>query len=221
MSEVAAPMARRLQRPSWRDARLVVGVLLVLLSVLGVARLVASFDQTTPVYAATRDLVPGQELSAADVAPVAVRMDDTLTGYVDGAQALQPGTYVLRSVGQGELVPAAALGTARQSKDKTVTVPVDPAAASTLGAGTVVDLWVSRRDPEQAGVRYLDPELLLEQAVVAQVPSDSGALGMGVGRTAVQVVVPAADVAAVISSVDQEARVTLVPAPRAEAGPGR
>lgn len=221
MSEVAAPMARRLQRPSWRDTRLVVGVLLVLLSVLGVARLVASFDQTTPVYAATRALVPGQELTDADVAPVAVRMDDILTGYVDGAQALQPGTYVLRPVGEGELVPAAAIGTARQSQDKTVTVPVDPAAASTLGVGTVVDLWVSRRDPEEAGVRYLDPELLLEQAVVAQVPSDPGALGMGVGRTAVQVVVPAGDVAAVISSVDQEARVTLVPAPRAEAGPGR
>ena len=221
MSEVAAPMARRLQRPSWRDTRLVVGVLLVLLSVLGVARLVASFDQTTPVYAATRALVPGQELTDADVAPVAVRMDGILTGYVDGAQALQPGTYVLRPVGEGELVPAAAIGTARQSQDKTVTVPVDPAAASTLGVGTVVDLWVSRRDPEEAGVRDLDPELRLEQAVVAQVPSDPGALGMGVGRTAVQVVVPAGDVAAVISSVDQEARVTLVPAPRAEAGPGR
>ena len=221
MSEVAAPMARRLQRPSWSDARLIVGVLLVLLSVLGVSRLVAAFDRTTPVYAATRALVPGQELTEADVAPVAVRMDDTLTSYVDGAQALQPGTYVLRSVGQGELVPAAAIGTARQTQDKTVTVPVDPAAASTLGGGTVVDLWVSRRDPEEAGVRYLEPELLLEQAVVAQVPSDGGALGMGVGRTAVQVVVPADDVAGVISSVDQEARVTLVPAPRADAGPGR
>jgi hypothetical protein len=221
MSDVAVPVARRLQRPGWRDTRLVVGVLLVLLSVLGVARLVASFDDTTPVYAATRALVPGQELTASDVAPVAVRMDDTVSGYVDGTGALQPGTYVLRAVGEGELVPAAALGSARQSQDKTVTVPVDPAAASTLGVGTVVDLWVSRRDPDEAGVRYLEPELLLEQAVVAQVPSEAGALGMGVGRTAVQVVVPADQVAAVISSVDQEARVTLVPSPRSDSTPGR
>ncbi|MCE0486489.1 hypothetical protein [Ornithinimicrobium sediminis] len=221
MSEVAVPQARRLQRPGWRDVRLVVGVLLVLLSVLAGARLVAAVDDRTPVYAAARTLLPGQEVMAADLVPVPVQMDDSLPAYLDGSRGLEPGTFALRAVEQGELVPAAALGTAREAKDKTVTVPVDPAAASTLGAGTVVDVWVSRRDPDEAGVRYLEPELLLEQAVVAQVPSETGALGMGVGRAAVQVVVPADEVAAVIAGVDQEARMTLVPAPRAAQGPGR
>lgn len=214
MADEAVPRARRLRRPSWTDARLVVGVLLVLLSVAGGARLVSSFDETTPVYAAARPLLPGQEVAGADLVPVDVRLDGPLGHYLDAGQPVRPGTFVLRQVGPGELVPAAALGTAHEARDKAVSVPVDPAAASTLSVGAVVDLWVSRRDQETAGVRYLEPELLLEQAVVAALPTQGGALGMGVGRTAVQVVVPADRVGAVISSVDQEARVTLVPAPR-------
>lgn len=221
MAEVSVPSARRLQRPSWRDARLVIGVLLVLLSVLGGARLVASFDDATPVYAAARPLLPGQEVAEADVTAISVRLEDTAGRYVDAAAPLAPGTFVLRTVQVGELVPASAIGSAQQADDKTVTVPVDPAAASTLDVGSVVDIWVSRRDNDAPGARYLDPELVLEQAVVADVPADSAALGMGVGRTAVQVVVPAEEVAAVISSVDQEARLTLVPAPRAASGSGR
>lgn len=219
MSEVTTPRARRLRRPGWTDARLVVGALLVLLSVLGGARLVASMDDTIPVYAAARPLLPGQEVGGGDVVPVDVRPGEPMEHYVDATQPLRPGTFVLRQVPAGELVPAAALGSARQAQDKTVIVPVDPAASSTLAVGTVVDVWVSRRDPGEVGVRYLEPELLLEQAVVAAVPADSAALGMGVGRSAVQIVVPADQVGPVISSVDQEARVTLVPAPRTGQAP--
>lgn len=221
MSDVSVPTARRLQRPSWRDARLVVGVLLVLLSILGGARLVASLDDTTPVYAAARPLLPGQEVVGADLVTVDVRLADAGGRYVDARQNLQPGTYALRMVQVGELLPLSAIGSAREASDKTVTVPIDPAAASTLSVGTVVDIWVSRRDEEAAGARYQDPELLLEQAVVADVPSEGAGLGVGVGRTAVQVVVPAAAVAGVISSVDQEARLTLVPAPQAPEGSDR
>lgn len=209
------PVARRLRRPGWRDTRLLVGILLVLLSVAGGVRVVSSMDESTPVYAAARVILPGQEVVAADVVPVRVRMQEPMSRYVDATQTLAPGTVALRPVHQGELVPASSLGTASEALDKTVTVPIDPAAAESLAAGTVVDVWVSRRDPEGVGTAYLDPELLLSRAVVARTPSGSTGLGMGVGRAAVQVIVPADRVGAVISSVDQEAKVTLVPSPAA------
>lgn len=205
--------ASRLARPGWRDARLVVGVLLVLLSVLAGVRLVSSLDDTTPVYAATRPLLPGEPVAETDLVRVSVQLGDPLSRYLDGTVPVAPGTYVLRQVGPGELVPAGAIGSATQARDKTVTVPVDPAAASTLATGTVVDVWVSRKDPAGGSAHYLEPELLLERAVVAQVPTNGGALGMGVGRTAVQVVVPADRVAELIAGVDQDAKVTLVPSP--------
>lgn len=209
----AAPRARRLQAPGWRDTRLLVGVLLVLLSVAGGVRLISSLDETTPVYAAARVLLPGHEVSAQDVVSVQVRMDGRIEHYVDATQPLTPGTVALRQVAEGELVPAGSLGSASQARDKTVTIPVDPSSAQTLTAGTVVDVWVSRRDAEQVGTAYQDPELLLGGAIVAAAPSTSNGLGMGVGRAAVQVVVPADRVGEVISSVDQEAKLTLVPAP--------
>lgn len=210
-----APTARRLRRPGWRDTRLLVGVLLVLLSVAGGIRVISSMDETTPVYAATRVILPGQEVAAQDVVSVRVRMQEPMSHYVDATQGLAPGTVALRQVQEGELVPASSLGTASQARDKTVTVPIDPAAAQNLAVGTVVDVWVSRRDPSAVGTAYQDPEQLLSRAVVASIPSSSNGLGMGIGRAAVQLVVPADQVGAVISSVDQEAKVTLVPSPGA------
>lgn len=212
---------RRLERPGWRDLRLVVGVLLVLLSVAGGARLVSSFDDSSPVYAAARDLLPGQPLGPDDLVVVDVRMADPLPRYVDGSSALAPGTHVLRGVGAGELVPAAALGTARQALDKTVSVPVDPATVRGVAVGSVVDIWVSHRDGDALGESYLDPELLLGGAVVDRVPEAGTGLGASLSRAAVAVVVPADRVGDVIGAVDQGARVTLVPAPRSDAGADR
>ncbi len=213
MSQPPMSQARRLKRPSWRDARLLIGILLVLVSVLVGSWVVARADNTSLVYAANRALLPGEEVTAADLATTSVQLSDAAGSYIDATQAIGPGTYVVRAVNAGELVPTLALGSAREANDKTVSVPVDPASSAALTVGTVVDLWVSRRDPEPAGVQYMDPELLLEQAIVASVPSSGGGLGVGVGRTAVSVIVPADQVAPVIASVDQEARITLVPAP--------
>ncbi|HKJ12589.1 MAG TPA: SAF domain-containing protein [Ornithinimicrobium sp.] len=220
MSSPSAAQATRLRRPSWRDARLLVGVLLVLLSVLTGAWVIAAADDTTGVYAATGPLLPGQEVRESDVTVVSVHLDETAAAYTDASGGLRPGTYALRAVAEGELIPAAALGSAREAQDKTVAVPLDPAASASLKVGAIVDVWVSRRDPDQAGVRYLDPELLLERAVVAEVPRAARGLDVGVGRAPVSLVVPASEVSAVISSVDQEARITLVPAPGQGGGEG-
>lgn len=216
----AARPARRLERPGWKDLRLVVGLLLVLLSVAGGVRLVAALDDTTPVYSAARDLLPGQPVRDGDLVPVQVRLGEAAAGYVDGAAPVPPGTHLLRSVSAGELVPAAALGSARQALDKTVSVPVDTVAARALVQGAVVDVWASRRDPDAVGEAYLDPQLLLGGAVLDRVPAESAGLGAGLGRTAVQVVVPADRVGEIIAAVDQDARLTLVPAPRAVAQEG-
>ncbi|MGC1208172.1 MAG: hypothetical protein WA880_09500 [Ornithinimicrobium sp.] len=185
----------------------------MLLSVLAGSWLVATADNTTPVFAAATTLLPGEEVNDTDLVTISVKLDDAADSYLDATDGLAAGTFVTRAVQAGELVPADALGSARQAKDKTVSVPIDPAASATLTVGTVVDVWVSRRDQEESGVRYADPELLLQGAIVAKVPASGGALGVGVGRAAVAIVVPASEVAPVISSVDQEARITLVPAP--------
>ncbi|WP_151524310.1 SAF domain-containing protein [Serinicoccus kebangsaanensis] len=205
---------RRLQAPSWRDLRLVVGLLLVVLSVAGGARLVAGLDDTSPVYAAARDLLPGQQVEEGDLVPVPARLGEGSEHYLDGETPVTEGTYLLRAVRAGELVPASALGTQREALDKTVNVPVDASAVTGLSSGASVDVWVSRRDTEAVGEAYLDPELLLPGALVDRVAEQSGGLGPQVGQAAVALVVPADRVGDLIGAVDQDARLTLVPAPR-------
>ncbi|WP_066637131.1 hypothetical protein [Serinicoccus hydrothermalis] len=209
---------RRLRAPGWRDLRLVVGLLLVVLAVAGGARLVAGLDDTRPVYAATRDLVPGQPVEEGDLVAVQVRLGEGAAHYLDGATPVADGTYLLRGVQEGELVPVTALGTEREALDKTVNVPVDATAVSGLTPGTPVDVWVSRRDTEAVGEAYLDPELLLAGAVVDRVAEESGGLGAQLGSSSVALVVPADRVGDVIGAVDQDSRLTLVPAPRTQVG---
>src|SRR3954469_23985996 len=65
-STLASPPARRVNRPRWFDLRLLTGVLLVLVSVIIGARVVAASDSSEPVWAAAHDLAAGTQLTATD-----------------------------------------------------------------------------------------------------------------------------------------------------------
>ena len=106
MPELPRPTAARLQRPSWRDVRLVVGVVLVLLAVTLGAVVVAAADDTTPVYAATAGLVPGQAVTQQDVRRVDVQLGADRAAYVAADHDIGPDTFALREVRAGELLPA-------------------------------------------------------------------------------------------------------------------
>ena len=68
MSDVTTTQANRLRRPTWKDSRLLVGLLLVLLSTALGGFVVSRAEDTVPVYAAKADLVPGQALGDGDAA---------------------------------------------------------------------------------------------------------------------------------------------------------
>src|SRR5687768_11311810 len=54
-----APQAVRATRPGWRDPRLWVGILIVAVSVVAGARLLAAADDTVTVWTAVRDMGAG------------------------------------------------------------------------------------------------------------------------------------------------------------------
>lgn len=215
--ELPTPIATRLQRPSWKDARLLIGVALVLLSVVGGATVLAAADKTVPVYAAASPLVPGQPLTGSDLTRVRVRLADRDL-YVDGSRPLPADDFVLREVRAGELVPASALGRRDEVSVKAVSLPVDASAASSLVVGSVVDVWVSRRDPHATREAYTEPRQVLTSAVVKLVPARTRGLGVGTNQSAVQVLVPDDSVQQMIEAVDQGSRVTLVPVPGSPLG---
>ncbi len=222
MAELPKPTAARLRKPSWRDTRLIVGVVLVLLSMTVGAKAVAAADDTVPMYAAAVSLVPGQPVTQGDVKRVDVQLGADTTRYVAADHDIAPQTFALRDVRPGELLPKSAVGMRDAMDLKPVSVPVDGGSAAQLTAGSVVDVWVNGKDPSSAAEKYGKPAKTLESAAVARTPDTSaGGLGAASGLTTVQIMVPEARVQALIAAIDQGAKITLVPVPGSptKAGP--
>jgi hypothetical protein len=214
MADLPKPTATRLQKPSWRDSRLVVGVVLVLLSMTVGAKAIAAADDTVPMYAAAASLVPGQQVRQKDLRRVDVQLGADRRSYVPADHDIAPNTFALRDVRPGELLPASALGTRDAVNLKPVSVPVDGGGAGQLAAGSVVDVWVNPKDPSSAGEKYGKPVKTIEAAPVVRTPDTSGGgLGAVSGMTAVQIMVPEERVQALIAAIDQGAKITLVPVP--------
>lgn len=215
MTDLAVPQAVRLQRPRWRDARLLVGVLLVLSSVALGAYVVAHVDDRTAVYAARGPLVPGQRLTDDDLTRVDVQLGAELPAYLSATGGLAPDRFVLRPVPAGELVPAAAVGGRSQVGVQPLVLSVDAGSAAALQVGSTVDVYVNRVDPTAASSAargFVGPELTLEAVSVSSLPRSSGGLGGGSsGDRAVQVMAPTPRIKEIIASVDLGARVTVVP----------
>lgn len=213
MTELARPAAKRLQRPSWKDGRLLVGVVLVLLAATLGAKAVASADDRVPVYVATEDLVAGDRVTATSFTRVDVRLGEGLTTYLAADAPAPEGSYLLRDVRAGELVPGSAVGLADEVRVQRVTVLADAVATAGLARGTRVDVYVT---PKAGSSRDVAPETrrVLEAVGVAAVQTRGGSLG-GSATTSVQVYVPSDRVQDLVEAVDAQAKVTLVPVPGA------
>jgi len=211
VTELATPTAKRLQKPSWRDTRLLLGILLVLLATTLGAKVIASADDRVPMYAAAQPLKPGDALSVDNLKRVDVQLGDGVEAYLPAAAPIPPNSYALREVRPGELVPRSAVGGPDQVAVQPLTVEVEANSASGLVVGSVVDVWVSERDPASTQERYLDARLALERVSVARLPSEQNRFGAGAATAAVQILVPRAEVRTVIAAADRRARLTLVP----------
>jgi len=184
--ELPAPTASRLRPARWRDMRLVVGVLLVLVSVVVGARVVAAADDGIRVWAAARALGPGQPVEAGDLAPVTVRLADP-SRYLGAETAPPVGYQVVRPVSQGELVPAAALVEPDAVSVRRVVVDVPASTVDGLRAGRQVDVYVvvapTSAGPDAAAT-LPPPSRVLEDVTVAGLAQGSGGSGRRARRQA-------------------------------------
>jgi hypothetical protein len=139
-----SPTARRGIRSRWRDPRLALGVLLVLASVLVGARVLAGADDTTPLWAATKDLPAGSQISVDDVEVVHVSLGAEVgTAYLSATAPLTTGLVLAKPLAAHELLT-------RSAVDPSATPPVaqlplgvaSSSMPSDLATGDIVDVWV-------------------------------------------------------------------------------
>lgn len=201
--------ARRFALPAVRDARWLIGVLLLVAGVLGTLRVVQSFDDSVTAWAANRTLLPGHQLTASDVHRVQVRMGQSQGRYFVGAKA--PTGVVQHVVGPGELLARSGLGAASSVSLRTVSLQLDAGNAEAIKPGMNVEVWVATKVEDVGTDRFEKPKKLTSDALVARVGDAKGGVVSVANGQAVQLLVPVAQLADVIDAVNSKARVTLVP----------
>ena len=210
--ELASPRAARLAPPRWLDARLAVGVLLVLIAVVAGARVFAAADTMTTVYVAAHDLVPGQHVTADDLAVGHVRLDGQGGYYLAAASGPPVGYVVTRYVGAHEFLPAGALSAQAAADSRLVTVPVQPGhLPGDLTRGDRVDVYLTPKTG--AGAATPEPRLVLAAVAVESREGGSRTFS-GTATLAVVLSVPRDDVASVVQAVES-GTIDLVAVPAA------
>jgi hypothetical protein len=207
--DLPAPVATRLARPRWLDVRLVTGVLLVLGSVVVGARVVAAADDTYDVWAVRGDLGALTTLTADDLEPVPVRLDDHAARYL-GTATSPAGRVLTRPVEAGELLPASALVDAASADLRRVVLEVERVSTAGLQRGRVVDVYaVPAAAPGQDAE---PPELVIEAVTVDEVSTSGGGLASGGATLGVTLLVDAEHVPDLLAA-EEGGRVVLVQVP--------
>ena len=202
MSGSAAAEGARLKRPSWKDPRLLVGILLVLASVVGVVSLVGAADQTTEAYAAREPIAVGETLTADKLHRVKVRLGEVEQHYLTPEAGLDAGLVAVQRIGKDQLLPRESVGQLDGLDRKPVAVTVEETLPAQAVAGSRVDVWVALPDTRNG---FSEPTLLLSGAEIAQITPGSTALGSS-RSTVVMVLVPGRPDAQVAGGPGQQSK---------------
>jgi hypothetical protein len=199
-----SPRASRLPMPHWLDARMALGLALVLVAVVAGARLFASADHYSHVYLVRHPLVPGERVAPGDLSVGRVRFAGDGRSYLPVGTHSPVGQLVSRYVAAGEMLPSAALSpNGLPTTVRDVTVPVVPGhLPGDLGHGDLVDVYVTTKGT--LGATSGTPHLVLARAVVDADDEQADSIA---GQQAVGVVlaVPAEAVSRTVAAVENGA----------------
>jgi hypothetical protein len=197
-----SPPARRAQRPRWRDTRLLIGVLLILLSVVIGARVVAGAASSGSWVTVTSALPAGHVLTDADFGTAMARLDDAASAHYYRANSRGGllGRPLAVAVGAGALLPSDAVAPAAAAETRVVPVLVHAGRLPALRPGDHVDVYALVKGAAAGADR--------EVLVVRDVEFLTGE-SLGSGDTSAQLRVAVPDAIRVVAASQSE-RVDLV-----------
>lgn len=200
--------AARLQKPTIKDPRLVVGILLILGSILAVVLVLRAGNQTASYYAATHEIAVGQKIEPEDIQLVEVKLSDAQKNTYRASDQTPEGQYATSLIRSGELVTLADTADYQNEARRKVAITLDSAETATLNTGDRVDIWVS--SPQKNSQNFEDPHTIMRGAEIASKNSEETLIG-GTGKTAVSVLVLDESLPAVLNAVNNEAKINLIP----------
>lgn len=160
------------------------GVLLVAMTTLLGARVLASADETVSVWQVKHALPAGTRISADDLDSTRVRFtSDEVSGKYVPADSKLEGMVVTRQLEPGEFVPRDA--TASQLDADRTEVPLSVQAGrlpADLGVGDQVDVWVVPKTGGDKDQKEPSAERVWEKVRVIQVDIAKGVAGSSARR---------------------------------------
>ncbi|MCU1446448.1 SAF domain-containing protein [Cryobacterium sp.] len=200
------PATARTRTRFWVDPRFALGLVLVVVSIVGVSLVVAGSDRTVAVYAARGPLAVGDSLDAADLVETRVTLGAADRLYLTPARLPAAGLVVTRTITAGELIPASAVGTHAGEAVTSIVLDLRGRLSGALTAGSVVDVW-SSAPTEDGG--FGPPAVLVGGAAIVRILEPTGLIQSD-GAKAVEVLVPKDRVATVLEAVANEEAVSLI-----------
>lgn len=201
------------------------GVVLVAAAVALGAWAVDAAADTTRVYVLSQDVAPGTDLTADGVLTV-VEAHPGTDAYVEVGH-LPDGAVATRSISKGELLATVAVDSSREQALRPVVLNVASNLPASTKVGDYVDLWLvpkenvvgrSAQTPAAGQADQSGQELAGEggarRVATGLVIASVGEPGKGLisgPSTGVEVKVPEASLAEVLSAVGQEGSLVLVP----------
>lgn len=207
-------VAKRVGKPSWKDPRLLLGILIVLASCVGVVALTSSMDRTTAMYSAKADISLGEEITPEKLTIVNVKLDALEERYVQADPGMLEGTRANSLVRAGQLLPRSALGLDDGTNRRPVSIDLPDSLPQAITPGAHVDVWVSLK--ERSENNYAPPSLLLPSAEVSSRAERATGFG-GTSGTLVELLVEDTKLADLLEAMANDARIIVVFNPGASA----
>lgn len=157
----------------WRDPRLAVGVLLIVLS--GAAGgMILSGPQTSPVYQAKNTLLPGSKIDSSNL--VLVDINPSLAESYIGPSDIDEESIIANTIHKGELVTKSNLRSTDISGTRVV-IPLGAGVPSQAQVGDTVTLWKVDKHNMSGGEAEIS--LLSEKATLVSLSNSDGIVEAG------------------------------------------
>ena len=199
--------SERAPRSFWFDPRFAIGIVLVIISVLGVVIVVTAADSSVLVYSARTALSPGDRVQPSDLDARSVRLGSLGAQYLADGDIPGEGFVVTRAVSAGELVPTSAIGDVAGASAASIVVSVAGELARSVGEGSVVDLWSAK---ETENNLFGPPAVLVDSATVVRVIARDGVISDRSVQS-VELLVPRSKIAEVLDAIANADALSLVP----------
>lgn len=204
-------LSKRIRRPKWTDARLLVGAVLVIVAIVATYLLISAANATTRVWASAGPLVPGQVVSAEDLTVAEVNLADIGDKYLSADAGVPDQSSVRAVIAAGELLPVSALAPLSELEGRVVAIDVAGSVPTVVDTGSLVDVWAQ---PESKGLddEGVDPQQIVTSAPVSNITREVGSFGVGDGAR-IEVFVARAELSKVFGALDGNSVLSVVGAP--------